>query len=112
MRSQSLMALFCLMALIALGKSAMADDDPVISGNKLSAVIAQYKAVKTEDEKGINERSDLVQFIAKYESPKALAFLGTVLREDKSRLVKLNVTYALNSLGRKRKQSPRISSRS
>lgn len=103
MRHRSLGLLLGLLILIAAGKPATADDDPVFNGVKLSEVITMFKAANSDDEKSVNERSRLAQAIAMFDSPKALAFLGTVLREDKSRLVKLNTTYALNSLGPKAK---------
>lgn len=103
MRSRSLGLFLGLLVLIAAGKPSVADDDPTVNGVKLSAVIAKFKAVKGDDEQSVDERSGLAQAIAKFDSPKALAFLGTVLREDKSRLVKLNTMYALNSLGPKAK---------
>lgn len=103
MRSRSLDLLLGLLVLIAVGRPATADDDPTNNGVKLSEVIAKFKAAKGDDEQSVNQRSELAQAIATFDSPKALELLGTVLREDKSWLVKVNTTYALNRLGAKAK---------
>lgn len=102
MRSRSLGLLLGLFITITAGKSSAADD-PALNGVKLSEVIAKFKAAKGDDDESINQRSELAQAIAMFDSPKALEFLGTVLREEKSRSVKVNTMLALNRLGAKAK---------
>jgi len=104
MRSRCLGLLLGLLLTITAAKPVAADDDPVGAGGvKLSEAIAMFKSTNSNDEKSVTKRIELAHIIAMYDSPKALAFLGTVLREDKSQLVKRNTTYALNSLGEKAK---------
>lgn len=89
--------------LLPLFAAGAADDDPVVNGVKLSEAIARFKAAGGNDEASVNKRGELAQAIAAYDAPKAYAFLGTVLREEKSAGVKINLMLALNRLGAKAK---------